>query len=93
MGNCVWSVFVILIISSCIYSYLSGIGSEQIIKKCFSICRPCSRTAKPEIVISRGGKTSGVRHRMINNYNLGQIGIGKGNAVKSGGYILFHGYR
>jgi predicted Zn finger-like uncharacterized protein len=83
----VWSVFVILIIPAVIYFLVFPEFGEQIIKNVL-VSVGISERAKPEIVISQAVKLQDVRHRMINNYILGQIGIVEGNAVNRADYPI-----
>jgi len=83
----VWSVFVILIIPAVIYFLVFPELGEQIIKNVL-VSVGISEPAKPEIVISQAVKLQDVRHRMINNYILGQIGIVEGNAVNRADYPI-----
>lgn len=83
----VWSVFVILIIPAVIYFLVFPELGEQIIKNVL-VSVGISEPAKPEIVISQAVKLQDVRHRMINNYILGQIGIVEGNAVNRSDYPI-----
>ncbi len=83
----VWSVFVILIIPAVIYFLVFPEFGEQIIKNVL-VSVGISEPAKPEIVISQAVKLQDVRHRMINNYILGQIGIVEGNAVNRADYPI-----
>jgi len=83
----VWSVFVILIIPAVIYFVVFPNIGEQIIKNVLvsvGILEP----ARPEIVISHAVKLQDVRHRMINNYILGQIGVVEGTAVNRADYPI-----
>jgi predicted Zn finger-like uncharacterized protein len=83
----VWSVFVILIIPAVIYFLVFPELGEQIIKNVL-VSVGISEPAKPEIVISQAVKLQDVRHRMINNYILGQIGIVEGNAINRADYPI-----
>lgn len=83
----VWSVFVILIIPAVIYFLVFPEFGEQIINNVL-VSVGISEPAKPEIVISQAVKLQDVRHRMINNYILGQIGIVEGNAVNRADYPI-----
>jgi predicted Zn finger-like uncharacterized protein len=83
----VWSVFVILIIPAVIYFLIFPEFGEQIIKNVL-VSVGISEPAKPEIVISQAVKLQDIRHRMINNYILGQIGIVEGNAVNRADYPI-----
>jgi len=83
----VWSIFVILIIPAVIYFLVFPELGEQIIKNVL-VSVGISEPAKPEIVISQALKLQDVRHRMINNYILGQIGIVEGNAVNRADYPI-----
>jgi hypothetical protein len=83
----VWSVFVILIIPSIIYFLVFPELGEQIIKNVL-VSVGISEPAKPEIVISQAVKLQDVKHRIINNYILGQIGIVEGNAVNRADYPI-----
>jgi predicted Zn finger-like uncharacterized protein len=83
----VWSVFVILIIPAVIYFLVFPEFGEQIIKNVL-VSVGISEPAKPEIVISQAVKLQDVRHRIINNYILGQIGIVEGNAVNRADYPI-----
>jgi predicted Zn finger-like uncharacterized protein len=83
----VWSVFVILIIPAVIYFLVFPEFGEQIIKNVL-VSVGISEPAKPEIVISQAVKLQDVKHRMINNYILGQIGIVEGNAINRADYPI-----
>jgi hypothetical protein len=83
----VWSVFVILIIPAVIYFLVFPEFGEQIIKNVL-VSVGISEPAKPEIVISQAVKLQDVRHRMINNYILGQIGVVEGTAVNRADYPI-----
>jgi predicted Zn finger-like uncharacterized protein len=83
----VWSVFVILIIPAVIYFLVFPEFGEQIINNVL-VSVGISEPAKPEIVISQAVKLQDVRHRMINNYILGQIGVVEGTAVNRADYPI-----
>jgi predicted Zn finger-like uncharacterized protein len=83
----VWSAFVILIIPAVIYFLVFPEFGEQIIKNVL-VSVGISEPAKPEIVISQAVKLQDVRHRMINNYILGQIGVVEGTAVNRADYPI-----
>jgi predicted Zn finger-like uncharacterized protein len=83
----VWSVFVILIIPAIIYFLVFPEFGEQIINNVL-VYVGVSEPARPEIVISQAVKLQDVRHRMINNYILGQIGIVEGTAVNRADYPI-----
>lgn len=83
----VWSVLVILIIPVVIYYLVFPELGEQIIKNVL-VSVGISEPAKPEIVINQAVKLQDVRHRMINNYILGQIGVVEGNAVNRADYPI-----
>ena len=83
----VWSVFVILIIPAVIYFLVFPEFGEQIINNVL-VSVGISEPVKPEIVISQAVKLQDVRHRMINNYILGQIGIVEGNAINRADYPI-----
>ena len=83
----VWSVFVILIIPAVIYFLVFPEFGEQIIKNVL-VSVGISEPARPEIVISQVVKLQDVRHRMINNYILGQIGVVEGTAVNRADYPI-----
>jgi predicted Zn finger-like uncharacterized protein len=76
----VWSVFVILIIPSVIYFFVFPEFGDQIIKNVL-VYVGISEPTRPEIVISQVVKLQDVRHRMVSNYILGQIGVVEGTAV------------
>jgi len=83
----VWSVFVILIIPAVIYFFIFPEFGEQIIKNVL-VSVGISEPVKPEIVISQAVKLQDVRHRIINNYILGQIGVVEGNAINRADYPI-----
>ena len=83
----VWSVFVILIIPAAIYFLVFPEFGEQIINNVL-VSVGVSEPAKQEIVINQAVKIQDVRHRMINNYILGQIGIVEGNAINRADYPI-----
>jgi len=83
----VWSVFVILIIPAFIYFLVFPEFGEQIINNVL-VSVGISEPAKPEIVVSQAVKLQDVRHRMINNYILGQIGVVEGTAVNRADYPI-----
>jgi len=76
----VWSVFVILIIPSVIYFFVFPEFGDQIIKNVL-VYVGISEPTRSEIVISQVVKLQDVRHRMVSNYILGQIGVVEGTAV------------
>lgn len=82
-----WSVFVILIIPAAIYFLVFPEFGEQIINNVL-VSVGISEPAKPEIVVSQAVKLQDVRHRMINNYILGQIGVVEGTAVNRADYPI-----
>jgi predicted Zn finger-like uncharacterized protein len=83
----VWSVFVILIIPAIIYFLVFPEFGEQIINNVL-VYVGISEPARPEIVISQAVKLQDVRHRVINNYILGQIGVVEGTAVNRADYPI-----
>jgi len=78
------SVFVILIISALIFFIFPQSG-EQIIKNVF-VYMGISEPAHPEIPVTHMVRLQDVRHRVINNYILGPIGVVEGNAVNRAEY-------
>ncbi len=78
------SVFVILIISALIFFIFPQSG-EQIIKNVF-VYMGISELAHPEIPVTHMVRLQDVRHRVINNYILGPIGVVEGNAVNRAEY-------
>jgi hypothetical protein len=83
----VWSVFVILIIPAIIYFLVFPEFGEQIINNVL-VYVGISEPARLEIVISQAVKLQDVRHRVINNYILGQIGVVEGTAVNRADYPI-----
>jgi len=83
----VWSVFVILIIPAIIYFLVFPEFGEQIINNVL-VYVGISEPARQEIVISQAVKLQDVRHRVINNYILGQIGVVEGTAVNRADYPI-----
>jgi predicted Zn finger-like uncharacterized protein len=83
----VWSVFVILIIPAVIYSLVFPEIGEQIIKNVL-VYVGISEPARPAVAINQLVKLQDVRHRMINNYILGQIGVVEGTAVSRADYPI-----
>jgi predicted Zn finger-like uncharacterized protein len=83
----VWSVFVILIIPAIIYFLVFPEFGEQIINNVL-VYVGISEPARLEIVISQAVKLQDVRHRVINNYILGQIGVVEGSAVNRADYPI-----
>jgi len=78
------SVFVILIISALIFFIFPQSG-EQIIKNVF-VYMGISEPARPEIPVTHMVRLQDVRHRVVNNYILGPIGVVEGNAVNRAEY-------
>ena len=82
----VLSAFVILIISAAIFFVFPQSG-EQIIKNVL-VYVGISEPARPEIAVPQMVKLQDVRHRVINNYVLGQIGIVEGTALNRADYPI-----
>ena len=83
----VWSVFVILIIPAVIYFLVFPEFGEQIIKNVL-VSVGISEPAHPAVAINQVVRLQDVRHRMINNYILGQIGVVEGTAVNRADYPI-----
>ncbi|MCX5849212.1 MAG: zinc-ribbon domain-containing protein [Deltaproteobacteria bacterium] len=82
-----WSVLVIVIIPALIYFFVFpqyGDLLTNIAGKYFGMPEP----AKPEMAVNQMVKLQDVRHRMINNYILGQIGVVEGTAVNRADYPI-----
>jgi hypothetical protein len=82
----VGSIFVILTISVAIFFVFPQSG-EQIIKNVL-VYIGISEPARPEIAVPQMVKLQDVRHRVINNYILGQIGVVEGTAVNRAEYPI-----
>jgi len=82
----VGSIFVILIISVEIFFVFPQSG-EQIIKNVL-VYIGISEPARPEIAVPQMVKLQDVRHRIINNYILGPIGVVEGTAVNRAEYHI-----
>ena len=83
----VWSVFVILIIPAVIYFFVFPQFGEQIIKNVL-VSVGISEPAHPAVAINQVVRLQDVRHRLINNYILGQIGVVEGTAVNRADYPI-----
>jgi predicted Zn finger-like uncharacterized protein len=81
----VWSVFVILIIPAVIYFLVFPEIGDQIIKNVL-VSVGISEPAHPAVAINQVVRLQDVRHRVINNYILGQIGVVEGTAVNRADY-------
>ncbi|ESP62892.1 putative membrane protein [Smithella sp. ME-1] len=82
----VGSVFIILIISVAIFFIFPQSG-EQIIKNVL-VYIGISEPARPEIAVPQMVKLQDVRHRVVNNYILGPIGVVEGTAVNRAEYPI-----
>jgi hypothetical protein len=86
----VWSVFVFLIISTIfiffIYPQVYPQFGDQINKVLVYV--GISEPTQPEVAINQVVKLQDVRHRMINNYILGQIGVVEGTAINRADYPI-----
>jgi hypothetical protein len=82
----VGSIFIILIISAAIFFVFTQSG-EQIIKNVL-VYIGISEPARPEIAVPQMVKLQDVRHRVINNYILGQIGVVEGTALNRAEYPI-----
>ncbi|KQC10276.1 MAG: hypothetical protein APR62_12330 [Smithella sp. SDB] len=80
------SIFVVLIISALIFFIFPQSG-EQIIKNVF-VYMGISEPARPEIPVTHMVRLQDVRHRVVNNYILGPIGVVEGNAVNRAEYPI-----
>jgi len=80
------SVFVILIISVVTFFIFLQSG-EQIIKDVL-VYIGISEPARPEIAVPQMVKLQDVRHRVVNNYTLGPIGVVEGTAVNRAEYPI-----
>jgi hypothetical protein len=83
----VWSIFVILIIPVVMYFLVFPQFGDQIIKNVL-VYVGISEPTHPEVAINQMVKLQDVRHRMINNYVLGQIGVVEGTAVNGADYPI-----
>ena len=83
----VWSVFVILVIPAVIYFLIFPEFGEQIINNVL-VSVGISEPARPEVAINQVVQLHDVRHRMINNYILGQIGVVEGTAINRADYPI-----
>jgi predicted Zn finger-like uncharacterized protein len=83
----VWSIFVILIIPAVMYFLVFPQFGDQIIKNVL-VYVGISEPTHPEVAINQMVKLQDVRHRMINNYVLGQIGVVEGTAVNGADYPI-----
>jgi hypothetical protein len=81
----VWSVFVILIIPAIIYFLVFPEFGDQIVKNVL-VYVGISEPARPAVAINQVVRLQDVRHRVINNYILGQIGVVEGTAVNRADY-------
>jgi predicted Zn finger-like uncharacterized protein len=81
----VWSVFVILIIPAVIYFFVFPEFGDQIVKNVL-VSVGLSEPAHPAVAINQMVRLQDVRHRVINNYILGQIGVVEGTAVNRADY-------
>ena len=83
----IWSVFVILIIPAIIYYFVYPQFGEQFVKNVL-VSVGISEPKKPELPVNQLVKLQDVRHRRINNYILGQIGIVEGTALNRADYPI-----
>jgi hypothetical protein len=83
----VWSVFVILIIPAIIYFLIFPEIGDQIINNVL-VYVGISEPVHPAVAINQVVKLQDVRHRVINNYILGQIGVVEGTAVNRADYPI-----
>jgi predicted Zn finger-like uncharacterized protein len=81
----VWSIFVILIIPSIIYFLIFPEIGDQIVNNVL-VYVGISEPVHPAVAINQVVKLQDVRHRVINNYILGQIGVVEGTAVNRADY-------
>jgi predicted Zn finger-like uncharacterized protein len=81
----VWSVFVILIIPAVIYFFVFPEFGDQIVKNVL-VSVGLSEPAHPAVAVNQVVRLQDVRHRVINNYILGQIGVVEGTAVNRADY-------
>jgi len=82
----VGSIFVILIISAAIFFVFPQSG-EQIINNAL-VYIGLSEPARPEIAVPQMVRLQDVRHRVVNNYILGPIGVVEGTAVNRAEYPI-----
>ncbi len=82
----VGSIFVILIISAAIFFVFPQSG-EQIINNVL-VYIGLSEPARPEIAVPQMVRLQDVRHRVVNNYILGPIGVVEGTAVNRAEYPI-----
>jgi hypothetical protein len=83
----VWSVFVILIIPAVIYFLIFPEIGDQIINNVL-VYVGISEPVHPAVAINQVVRLQDVRHRVINNYILGQIGVVEGTAVNRADYPI-----
>lgn len=80
------SVFVILIISIATFFVFPQSG-EQIIKNVL-VYIGISEPARPEIAVPQMVRLQDVRHKVVNNYILGPIGVVEGTAINRAEYPI-----
>ena len=83
----VWSILVILIIPAIIYFFVFPQYGEQIIKNVL-VSVGISEPEHSAVAINQVVRLQDVRHRLINNYILGQIGVVEGTAVNRADYPI-----
>jgi len=83
----VWSIFVILIIPAIIYFLVFPEIGDQIINNVL-VYVGISEPVHPAVAINQVVRLQDVRHRVINNYILGQIGVVEGTAVNRADYPI-----
>jgi len=82
-----WSIFVILIFPAIIYFLVFPEIGDQIINNVL-VYVGISEPVHPAVAINQVVKLQDVRHRVINNYILGQIGVVEGTAVNRADYPI-----
>jgi predicted Zn finger-like uncharacterized protein len=83
----VWSVFVILIIPAIIYFFVFPEFGDQIVKNVL-VSVGISEPAHQAVAINQVVRLQDVRHRVVNNYILGQLGVVEGTAVNRADYSV-----
>lgn len=80
------SIFVILIISAVIFFVFPQSGGQVINNVLVYI--GLSEPARPEIAVPQMVRLQNVRHRVVNNYILGPIGVVEGTAINRAEYPI-----
>jgi predicted Zn finger-like uncharacterized protein len=80
-----WSVLVILIIPAIIYFFVFPEFGDQMVKNIL-VSVGISEPAHQAVAINQVVRLQDVRHRVVNNYILGQLGVVEGTAVNRADY-------